>query len=143
MSGKTKIEKISGVIQGVVYRNEDNDYTVLEIVDEYGELITAVGIMPMAYEGESVELLGSFGLHKEFGKQFSFTSFEKFLPKETEGIIQYLSSGTIKGLGPVTALKIVNKFGTETFDVIENSPLFQSIREIIEAFGFIQPIHIK
>ncbi|MBQ4071352.1 MAG: ATP-dependent RecD-like DNA helicase [Clostridia bacterium] len=115
-------ETVKGVIENVVYRNEENDYCVIEIVDGDNNLITAVGNMPMPFEGENVTLTGSFTYHKEFGRQFAFESFEKTLPDEIEGIIQYLSSRTVKGIGPVTALKIVNRFGTDTFDVIENHP---------------------
>lgn len=118
--GTTEI--LSGTIENVVYRNESNDYTVLEVVDENNNLITAVGTMPLAFSGENVVLSGSWTFHKEFGRQFAFESFEKKLPAEVEGIIQYLSSGTVKGVGPVTALKIVNKFGVDTFDVMENHP---------------------
>lgn len=115
-------ESLSGTIENVVYRNESNDYTVMEIVDEENNLVCAVGIIPMAFEGERVVLCGRWTYHKEFGKQFAFDSFEKTLPEEVEGIIQYLSSRTVKGVGPVTALKIVNRFGTETFDVMEHHP---------------------
>ena len=115
-------ETLIGTIENVVYRNESNDYTVLEISDADDNLITAVGVIPMAFEGEEVELKGSWTYHKEFGKQFAFEAFEKRLPKETDGILQYLSSRTVKGVGPVTALKIVNRFGTDSFDVIENHP---------------------
>ena len=115
-------DTISGTIENVVYRNESNDYTVMEIVDEENNLVCAVGIIPMAFEGEQVVLHGRWTYHKEFGKQFAFDTFEKSLPEEVEGIIQYLSSRTVKGVGPVTALKIVNRFGTETFDVMENHP---------------------
>ncbi|MBO5906838.1 MAG: ATP-dependent RecD-like DNA helicase [Clostridia bacterium] len=116
------LDTLSGAIQNVVYHNESNDYAVIEISDSDDNLITAVGIMPMAFEGEVVELKGRWTYHKEFGKQFAFDAFEKHLPEETEGILHYLSSRTVKGVGPVTALKIVNRFGTDTFDVIENHP---------------------
>ncbi len=122
MNGYIKGETIKGIIENVVFHNKDNDYTVLEIVDESNDLICAVGIIPMAFEGEKVILNGHWSYHKEFGKQFCFDSYEKNLPDEVEGILQYLSSNTVKGVGPVTALKIVNKFGTSTFDVIENHP---------------------
>ena len=113
---------ISGTIENVVYRNESNDYTVLEIGTDDNELVTAVGIIPMAFEGEQVELRGHYTYHKEFGKQFAFDSFEKKLPDGVDGIYRYLSSRTVKGIGPVTALKIVNRFGEDSFDVIENHP---------------------
>ena len=122
MNGIESSEIIKGVIENVVYHNENNDYTVLEIVDSDNNLIVAVGTIPMAFEGENITLRGHWGFHKEFGRQFCFESFEKTLPKEVDGILQYLSAGTIKGVGPVTALKIVNKFGIDTFDVIENHP---------------------
>lgn len=122
MNGYTSEETVKGIIENVVYRNENNDYTVLEIVNESSDLITAVGIIPMAFEGENVILKGHWSYHKEFGKQFCFDSYEKNLPDEVEGILQYLSSSTVKGVGPVTALKIVNRFGIDTFDVIENHP---------------------
>ena len=122
MSELKLIESISGVVQNVVYRNESNDYTVFEIIDDDNNLVTAVGIIPSVSEGECVSLGGQWAFHREFGKQFSFVSYEKSLPKEIDGIIQYLSSKTIKGVGPVTAVKIVNRFGMDTFDVIENHP---------------------
>ena len=109
-------------MENIVYKNESNDYTVFEIVDADNRLITAVGIIPMVSEGENVELEGQWTYHKEFGKQFSFVSYEKSLPKEIDGIIQYLSGKMIKGVGPITAVKIANRFGMDTFDVIENHP---------------------
>ena len=115
-------EQIKGRIESIVYHNNENDYTVLEISDDKENLITAVGNIAMPGEGEEVTLVGYYTYHKEFGKQFAFTSYEKSLPREIEGIIQYLSSGMIKGVGPVTALKIVNRFGLDTFDIIEQHP---------------------
>ena len=116
------MEKVSGVVENVVYKNESNDYTVFEIVDGDNRLVTAVGVIPMVNEGETVVLEGQWTYHKEFGKQFSFVAYEKSLPKEIDGIIQYLSGKTIKGVGPITAVKIANRFGMDTFDVIENHP---------------------
>lgn len=117
-----KPEELSGTIENVVYRNDDNDYSVIEVATEAGELVTAVGTIALATEGELVKLVGNYTYHKEFGRQFAFVGYEKTLPKEIDGIIQFLSSKAIKGVGPVTALKIVNKYGTDTFDVIENHP---------------------
>lgn len=122
MANINKTEVLKGRIEDVIYRNESNDYTVLNIVDEEDNLVCAVGIMPMAYEGENVALSGRWTYHKEFGKQFAFDSFDKSLPDDIDGIFKYLSSGTIKGVGPVTALKIVNHFGKDSFDVIEHRP---------------------
>ena len=118
-SGKLTLK---GTIENLVYRNDKNDYTVMEIVTKDDELVLAVGIIPMSFEGEIVELRGSWTYHKDFGKQFAFDSFEKTLPEDTDGIFKYLSSGTIKGVGSVTALKIINRFGKDSFDVIEHRP---------------------
>ena len=119
---ENKKESVSGTIESVVYTNSTNDYAVIDIFDKDNNLITAVGTMAMPSAGEKVVLIGEWGYHKEFGRQFVFDSFEKTLPEEIDGIIQYLSSKTVKGIGPVTALKIVNVFGIDTFDVIENHP---------------------
>ena len=70
------METVKGIIENVVYRNDSNDYTVIEISNEDDGLITAVGIMPMAFEGENVILSGAWTFHKEFGKQFAFESYE-------------------------------------------------------------------
>ena len=118
-SGKLTLK---GTIENLVYRNDKNDYTVMEIVTDDDELVCAVGTIPMSFEGEIVSLRGSWTYHKDFGKQFAFESFEKTLPDDVDGIFKYLSSGTIKGVGPVTALKIVNRFGADSFDVIEHRP---------------------
>lgn len=115
-------ETLKGTIENLVYRNEKNDYTVMEIVTDNDDLVCAVGVIPMSFEGEIVELRGQWTFHKDFGKQFAFDSFEKTLPDDVDGIFKYLSSGTIKGIGPVTALKIVNRFGADSFDVIEHRP---------------------
>ena len=119
---QSNVEVINGTIENVVYYNDGNDYAVLEILTESGLIITAVGTVPIPFEGECVVLRGKWGYHKSFGKQFVIESFEKTLPKETEGILQYLSSRTVKGIGPVTARKIVERFGADTFEVIETHP---------------------
>ena len=115
-------EELKGTIDSVVYYNEGNDYAVLEIRLENELIITAVGTVPIPFEGECVILKGKWGYHKEFGRQFVIESYEKTLPKGTEGIYQYLSSRMIKGIGPATAKKIVERFGEDTFEVIETHP---------------------
>ena len=121
MGGPDILETVTGSVENVVYHSELNDYTVLELaVDD--TLVTAVGEINAVAEGEVLTLTGSWTYHREFGRQFAFVSYEKSLPSEIEGIIQYLSSRAVKGVGPVTAVKIVNKFGLDTFDVMENHP---------------------
>ena len=123
MDGK---ETVIGVIEKITYQNEENGYTVCRIssesTDNDGELITLVGIMPMINEGELITAEGQWSFHRTFGKQFSVEYFEKKLPKNAAAILHYLSSKTIKGIGPKTAAKIVGRFGESTFEVIENEP---------------------
>ncbi len=116
--------ELSGTVESVVYRNEANDYAVIELATEDGRLLTAVGILPYIGEGEEVRLFGGWTHHAEYGEQFAVSAFEKQLPTEASAILRYLSAKNVKGIGPVTALKIVNRFGDDTFDVIENHPDF-------------------
>ncbi len=111
--------KIEGIIIDIVYRNEDNGYTVLEIESE-GDLVTAVGACPHVAVGEFARLYGIWTEHKSYGRQFKITSVETKLPDSPVSIEMYLSSGVIKGIGPATAEKIVATFGPDTFDIIEN-----------------------
>lgn len=113
--------QLEGAVENIVYRNEQNGYTVLEIAD--GEdLITAVGIMPQASVGDTVNLTGFFITHKTYGKQFSVSACEICRPTESADILKYLSSGAIKGIGSVTAQRLVSEFGESTLDVMENQP---------------------
>lgn len=113
--------EVCGAVERIVYRNDENDYTVLEI-GSGDELITAVGIMPMVCEGEEVRLIGTFKTHSQYGEQLSVTAFERSMPTTVLGILKYLSSGAIKGIGPATAQRLVGKFGEATIEVMENDP---------------------
>ncbi len=113
---------VEGIIENIVYYNEMSDYAVLEVLDEKNTLITAVGTIPMPSEGEKIILHGYWTYHNEYGKQLAVLSFEKRLPEAVDDILKYLTSRTVKGVGPVTALKIVNRFGVDTFEVMENHP---------------------
>ena len=113
----------SGTVEEIVYRNDTNGYTVLMLIDENTkELVTAVGSLPFIYEGELVSLWGSWTQHPEYGKQLTVTGFYKTLPTSSQDILRYLSSKAVKGVGPSTALKIVNRFGAETFEVMARHP---------------------
>lgn len=113
--------EITGEIEDIIFRNETNGYTVIELVGE-SETITAVGIMPMVSVGEEVVLIGSFKNHSSYGKQFSVISCERKMPTTVMGIYKYLASGALKGIGPSFAQKLVDEFGENTLDVIENEP---------------------
>ena len=115
-------DTVSGVIEAVIYQSPDGHYTVCELEDDNGEPVTVVGSMPMASEGIHIRAYGEWGNHPTYGRQFRCEYFEQDMP-DTEGdILRYLSMGNVKGIGPRTALKIVERYGTETFDVIENHP---------------------
>jgi len=114
-------EKIVGTVDQIVYTNPDNGYTVC-VVDCGGEPITAVGVIPSLAEGETLTAMGRWTVHDSFGKQFKVESFEKSLPLEGDGIYKFLSSGYIKGLGPVTAMRIVERYGEESFNVLSDHP---------------------
>ena len=119
-------ETITGTVEKISFRNEENGYTVCRITSknkEYeGVAVTLVGIMPMLKVGEIISAEGRWGFHRQYGKQFEVEYFEKQYPTDSAAILQYLSSKTVKGIGPATAAKIVAKFGENTFDVIENHP---------------------
>ena len=116
------VKELTGTVEGIVYQNKLNDYTVLDLGTDEGELVTAVGTMPYVGEGERVRLFGEWTRHSEYGEQFSVTAVEKILPTGANEILKYLSGRNVHGIGPVTALKIVNRFGDDTFDVIEQHP---------------------
>ncbi len=113
--------RISGVVSHVTFSNQENGFTVLEL-ESGEELITAVGIMPELVAGELLELSGYWDFHASFGRQFKVEMCERKLPATAGDILRYLSSGGVKGIGPKTAVKVVEKFGDETFEVLENEP---------------------
>lgn len=120
--GDEELITISGVVDSIIYRNDDNGYTVCDIETADGGFITAVGIMPFVSEGESVTVVGSWGHHASFGRQFQVQSAEATLPVGASEILRYLSSGAVRGVGPITAKRIVERFGDDSFDVIEHHP---------------------
>jgi len=121
-NNKNERDTLSGIIDSIVYRNDENGYTVLVIEDAEGQPVTAVGIIPYVNEGDKLTAVGTWTTHKIYGRQFSVESFERTLPAEEDDILRYLASGAVKGIGPKTAQKIVKQFGTDSFDVIENNP---------------------
>ena len=112
---------IKGIVSEIIFRNNENGYTVA-VVECNSENFTCVGKFPQITEGECVELDGSFTKHNRYGEQFNVTKAKIAKPTTKEGVVKYLCSGLIKGVGPVTALSIVNYFGEATLDVIEFNP---------------------
>ncbi|MBO5294625.1 MAG: ATP-dependent RecD-like DNA helicase [Clostridia bacterium] len=114
--------KLSGSIEHVIYANEENGFAICDMGTDTDELITITGILPYVGEGDLVTVYGRWVHNPKYGRQFKVEQCEKQLPADRASILRYLSSGTIKGIGPKTAQRIVDEFGDETFDVIENHP---------------------
>ncbi|MBR3968908.1 MAG: ATP-dependent RecD-like DNA helicase [Clostridia bacterium] len=114
-------KEISGIIEKITYTNSQNGYTVCTA--RVGkEHITVVGTLPFISIGDNVKFRGKFIVHATYGEQFSAEYYETVTPKTVAAILRYLSSGVIKGVGPATAERIVEKFGADSLEVIQNSP---------------------
>ena len=114
--------KIQGTVSAIVFQNEDNGYTVLRLSPDDGDELTAVGTIPGVTVGDRVELEGVWVEHWSYGEQLKLTGFTHLMPKSVKEIYSYLASGGIKGVGRATAKNIVNTFGADTFDILENHP---------------------
>lgn len=119
--GREELLSIEGTIEKLIYQNEENGYTVCELMAPSDECFVLVGMMPYLCEGESISALGNWTTHPSFGRQFRVEFYEKQLPATATAILKYLSSGAIKGIGPMTAKKIVEQYGDDTLDVLEPS----------------------
>ena len=113
---------IEGTVENVVFQNEENGYTVLSLLTDQGEVVTVVGCIPFAAAGESMTVTGVWVNHPTYGVQMTAELVERRMPQDEEGIICYLASGVLKGVGPATATRLVDKFGTDTLRVIEEEP---------------------
>ncbi len=120
-NAERELELLEGTVENVTVRKEDTCFTVLELSSN-GYLYTVVGIMPEVFEGEHLILAGTWQSHATYGEQFKAETCERYLPATASAILRYLSSGAVKGIGPVTASKIVEMFGDATLEVIENDP---------------------
>lgn len=121
LSEANEKKEISGIIEKITYKNELNGYTVCTLKSGR-EHITVVGLFPFITVGDNVKFVGKFIVHAVYGEQFSAEYFENVTPKTVASILRYLSSGIIKGVGPATAERIVEKFGADSLEVIQNSP---------------------
>ena len=115
--------ELTGEVLGIIYQNELNSYTIAEIyANELEKIETIVGYLPFIAEGDEIKVIGKLVEHKEYGEQFKVDTFEKLMPRTLEALERYLGNGTIKGVGPATARKIVKKFGEETIDILKYDP---------------------
>ena len=115
-------QMIRGTIAAVVYQNEANGYSVLRFAQEDGETITVVGVIPMCTQGERLVITGHWENHSSHGAQFRAEFLERLMPDGAAEIEKYLASRTIRGIGPKNAKRIVERFGTQTFTVMEECP---------------------
>ena len=117
------MEHLRCVVERITYQNEENGYTVLKCaVKNYSDLVTVVGTMPDTHVGSVLSLEGFWKMDAKYGRQFCVERFEETLPATVYGIEKYLGSGLVKGIGPVFARKIVEKFGENTLDIIDETP---------------------
>jgi exodeoxyribonuclease V alpha subunit len=112
---------IEGIIEEIIYRNENNGYCVCVVGMEEDD-ITCVGTMLGLSEGEEIRAVGTYVSHHTYGKQFQIESYQSFIPRDRHSVLRYLSSGAIKGIGPALAKRIVKKFGDDSFRIIEEEP---------------------
>lgn len=117
------MEHLRCVVERITYQNPENGYSVIKAAAKnYHDLITVVGVMPDTHVGAVLSLEGFWKMDAKYGRQFSVEKFEETLPATVYGIEKYLGSGLIKGIGPKFAKRIVQKFGKDTLDVIEEKP---------------------
>ena len=129
VSADMPLQDLEGTLERLTYQNEENGYTVARLVPKgKGVEVTIVGSLAGVNIGALLRLRGRWITHPQYGKQFEIQSYSVQLPATVEGIRKYLGSGLIKGIGPVTAGRVVDSFGLETLDVIEKKP--ERLREV-------------
>ena len=114
--------ELKGELTDIIYQNEVNSYTVAVLTTDEDEF-TVVGYLPFIHQGDSLSLIGKFVTHQDYGRQFKIETFEKIMPQTLSSLERYLANGTIKGIGPATAKKIINKFGEQTISIFKFEPI--------------------
>jgi exodeoxyribonuclease V alpha subunit len=112
------MQEIQGFVDTIVYQNDENGYAIARIKDR-NEIITIVGYIPYLSEGQNLKLFGEWTVHPTFGQQFKVQNWEELMPDTVKGIERYLASGVITGIGPITAKKIVDRFGEDTLEILD------------------------
>ncbi len=121
MDKQNEVLQITGMVDHIVFCNEDNGWTVLEL-DTNDSIVTVVGTFPQVQVGETLRVQGSWVNHPSFGPQFKATASESTLPTDATAILRYLASGAVKGIGPATAARIVDRFGADALRILEEEP---------------------
>lgn len=115
------METINGYVEHIIFQNTENGYTVMNLVTEEGE-VTCVGMLRALTQGENIEAQGEYVAHPVYGSQFKINSYRSVAPKDSVSMERYLASGAVKGVGAALAARIVKKFGSDTFRIIEEEP---------------------
>lgn len=115
--------ELKGQIEDIIFQNESNSYTIGVMQTDDLEVVTIVGYLPFIAVGDTLKVTGKMVVHQEYGEQFKIDTFEKLMPENAVALEKYLASGTIKGIGPATARKIIDKFGDDTINVFKFEPL--------------------
>ena len=122
------MDYFEGTIEQIVFYSPDTGYTVCRFLLEDGQSLTVVGIFPPLSPGEVLKIKGKWEINPKFGQQFRVESFTPVLPSSVKGIEKFLSSGLIKGIGPVLARRIIKKFGAKTLNILSEKP--EKLKEV-------------
>ncbi len=137
-------ELLQGTVCAVVFQNEENGYTVLKLDSETEGVVTVVGTIPLVHVGERLLIAGKWQTHAQYGRQFFAEFLERLMPETAGQILAYLSSRTVRGIGPKTAVKIVERFGERSLEILEHHPerlteisgiTVQKAKQMSEAFA--------
>lgn len=113
--------ELEGEVKEIIYKNELNSYCIA-VFETKSEEITIVGYLPFINIGDTLKVVGKIVEHQEYGEQFKVDTFEKMMPQSMEALERYLANGSIKGIGPATAKKIVETFGEDTVNIFKFEP---------------------
>ena len=121
------METVNGYVEHIIFQNNDNGYTVMNLVSD-GDEIICVGTCKGLGQGENIAAQGEYVEHPSYGMQFKVSSYRIVMPEDSAGMERYLGSGAVKGVGPALASRIVKRFGDDTFRIIEEEPQSQGNR---------------
>ena len=116
------LELLTGTVAAIIFQNINNGYSVLRVQSPEAGVCTVVGTIPLPVVGERLMVTGHWSSHSSYGRQFEAEFLERLMPETSNEILSYLSSRTVKGIGPRTAAKIVERFGADTLRVMESDP---------------------
>ena len=120
---QAELTRIEGSVTAVIFQNHENGYTVARMKDAGGEQITVVGTLPETSVGEKLRIEGEWNEHSAYGRQLEIRTVERLMPESRIEILAYLSSHAIRGIGPKIAARIVERFGSESLNIIEHDHL--------------------